>query len=192
MSGIIKLGVGTEKPFKIDIATKILANEFNTEEIKVSSYKTESGVAETPTSLEETVRGACNRAELVLNNSPQTHFGVGLEGGVYFDGNSFYLIEAAAISIKMGEGFCYTESGVSEAVELPQEMIPNIKNGVPLSAVTLEYLKSIHIEVTIDDIQKNGTAFYLTQEQITRDSMMTQALNSAVMKLDRGLEARKP
>ena len=190
MGGSIEMSVGSERAFKVELAKKFLDAEFRDENINASAYNIESKVSETPTSIPETVAGAENRAQEVLEQNPQAHFGVGLEGGTYEEEGILYLVEAAAISINIGEGNCYTESGVSNPVALPQEIRDAFESGEFLSTITQQYPESQGVEVTIEDIQKNGTAYYFTQPPITRNEMMTQALEVAMEKLDEGLEAK--
>ena len=91
----------------------------------------------------------------------------------------------------MGGGKYYTESGVSIPVPLPKEMRAAFERGGFLSELTQKYLLEHQgMDVTIADIQKNGTAFYVRTPPMTRDEMMNQALAVAMKKLDVGLGAR--
>jgi len=130
MSGIVEGSVGSEKQFKVELAREFLQHEFSSELISLAVARADSGVSETPTSVDECRQGACTRSLLSLSTNKFGHIGIGLEGGVFPDReNLLYVIEAAAISIKMNETEFYTESGVSEGVKLPNKIIEAVKTG---------------------------------------------------------------
>ena len=80
--------------------------------------------------------------------------------------------------------------GLSDPVLLPDEITEKLRAGELLSSVIQSYLSSKGQEVSTRDIQVNGTAFYVTKEKISRKSMITQALQRAMERLDKQLGAR--
>jgi non-canonical (house-cleaning) NTP pyrophosphatase len=193
MSGTIGAGVGSEKPFKVAMAKEFLQNEFSSEKIDMEVLRADSGVSEMPRTIGEAVEGASNRSRNAVSGDNNRHFGVGLEGGVFFqDDGSMGLIEAAAISIKLSDTGIYTESGVSDFVKMPEGFADRVRNGELLGNVVQDYFRKRGRGISIEEIQENGSAYYFTNPSVTRHEMMTQALKSALGKLEEGLSEDTP
>lgn len=187
MSGEIKLTVGSLKEFKIENGRLFLAGQFVGNGINGVGADIKSQVDDQPRSIETTIQGAMNRS-VGATNYKNTHFGFGLEGGVFFDNETDmpFLIEVAAITIKTGDP--YTQVGVSNPFNLPAEFAEPLRKGILLDQITQKYFSDQDINISLDDIHKNGTAFYFSNGEISRDFMMQQALERAMDKLDNGIK----
>jgi len=183
----LKVSVGSPKQFKIDNANLFFLNEFLGDNVVTYGVEVNSGVPEMPLSKDSTIQGAINRSKKSLQNN--SHFGVGLEGGVFQDDSKkMYLFEAAAITINTGDP--YTEFGTSTPFELPSEIVEALSNGGLLGIATQKYFGDKGMQIVIEDIHKNGANYYLSNGEVTRASMIQEALNIAMEKLDKGLEAK--
>ncbi len=186
----IPIAIGSKRDFKETFVKNFFISEFTGNRISSERIEVDTGVAKQPLSIEETLKGAENRSGNVLTQREESDFGIGLEGGVYEDPQThkLYLIEAAAITIKTG--IPTMTSGISDPILLPDEIRDKLKSGQLLSTATQEYLESQGREVSISDIKEKGTAFYVSENKISRESMITQALERAMKKLDTKLDAR--
>lgn len=75
----MKIHIGTLSPTKIEAIIKTVANYKIFDGAEFESFKTDSGVAEQPMTLEETIQGAKNRAKNVF---PGSNLGFGIESGL--------------------------------------------------------------------------------------------------------------
>ena len=78
----MKVIVASTNPVKIEAARLGFARVFPGETINVRGVAARSGVSDQPSSEEETLRGAHNRAENAAAEEPDADFWVGIEGGV--------------------------------------------------------------------------------------------------------------
>ena len=77
--------------------------------------KTESGVSDMPLSIEETMQGAKNRANCLLEQGIEADYYVGIEGGVSRFGDKAYLFGTVYVQNREGEG----HFGISPMIEVP-------------------------------------------------------------------------
>lgn len=75
----MKIIVGSKNPVKINAVKKAFSKYF--ENTEVEGKKIKSGVSDQPMNIEESYRGALNRAEKVME-AYDCDFAVGLEGGL--------------------------------------------------------------------------------------------------------------
>lgn len=75
----LKVVVGSQNQAKVAAVCETLLGYSCFEQAEVIGFEAESGVNEQPLSLEETVKGAKNRAEAAFKNGT---FGIGLESGL--------------------------------------------------------------------------------------------------------------
>lgn len=191
MSGKINVSIGTEKPFKVGAIQDLFTINFVEETIQTATARVESGVSETPKTIDETTNGAINRSIRALQANPNAHFGVGLEGGICSEGDEkYYAVEVAAISLSLSPEKYITETGVSDMAEVPKEIWEHVHtDGISFLEATQKYLLAKGISVTLPDIQKNGTAFYISNGLISREQIMRNALKNAMSNLDKTLGA---
>jgi inosine/xanthosine triphosphatase len=186
MNGVIIVAVGSMRLPKLDAVREALAAlgpKFGTgTEFEVVGVS--SGVRHTPLSREETMRGARNRAEAVLQiarekSEPWKYF-VGLEGGIDVvneHGNRWVLLENWAYVLNFAGKGSFGQSG---AIALPEPLANRVVDeGVELSEVIDAYAG----QTGIRDAQ--GAWGVLTHNLITRQDSYLIALISAFASLVR-------
>jgi len=95
----MKVAIGSKNPVKIKATKNVFKKVFG--QVKVLSVEVKSGVSHTPSSFEEILKGAINRAKNALKET-RADFGVGLEGGYEKIKFGFFLSGAVAIVDKKG------------------------------------------------------------------------------------------
>jgi len=111
---MLKIQVGSKNSLKIAAARHGFEMYF-TEKPEVIGASIPSGVSDQPKSIEETLQGACNRAEAAFTNG--FDYGVGLEGGVMQVLNRPYIVSACAVCCKDG-----LFTGFTPAFRIPDEV----------------------------------------------------------------------
>ena len=69
------VAVGSENPVKVKAVKEVMSEIYGN--VEIVSYSVDSGVSKQPTSLEEIVKGAINRARNVLLKNDNAQFGRG-------------------------------------------------------------------------------------------------------------------
>lgn len=160
----MKIMIGSKNPTKIK-ACETVFPEYRAEGVSVAS-----DVAAQPFSDEETRKGAINRAyhSAVLN---EDGIGIGLEGGIMFVEEELFLCNWGALVTPANN--IYTASGAR--IVLPQEFIPELKNGKELGTIMAEFSKKENVST------QEGAVGIFTNDMINRSEMFTH-----VVKLLRG------
>ncbi|WP_222920028.1 inosine/xanthosine triphosphatase [Natrinema sp. SYSU A 869] len=158
----MELAVGSTNPVKIDAVERTLERY----EPTVTAVDVDSGVAEQPWSIEETVTGAENRARQALAVT-DADYGVGLEGGVArLDGTpGLFLIMWGAVT----DGN-RLECGGGPTLRLPDGVAERVDDGAELGPVMDDLLGTEAIA------EAEGAAGVLTDGLTNR----TRALGEAV------------
>ncbi|KKF39479.1 hypothetical protein FK85_28295, partial [Halorubrum saccharovorum] len=139
----MRVGVGSGNPVKRRAVEQVLESSRGTDlvdelggdprTVAVESVPVSSGVSEQPTGHAETIAGAENRAEGVLDADQGPYdLGVGIEGGVAgFDGaDGLFLVMWAAVSDGSRVG-----RGAGPSLELPTDIATRIDEGEELGPV---------------------------------------------------------
>nr|WP_188499135.1 DUF84 family protein [Pullulanibacillus pueri] len=156
-----KIGVGSSNPAKIKPVERFCASL----EMEVFGLEVPSGVSDQPIGDRETLEGAKNRAQAVLNQS-DADIGIGLEGGVTTIGDTMYVCNWGALVDR--EGRCLTASGAG--IALPQTIAEGINAGRELGDVIDDYTSQTNVK------QGQGTIGILTNGRVTRDEMFYQII----------------
>ncbi len=148
-------------------------------ELVVLEFEVESGVEETPTSLDRLLEGARSRArnlsKLCRDRNTAVGFAVGLEGGLFSvgrgeDGTKTFLQSWACVSSNGWESF-----GASGAIEVPAAMAHQ---------VLVEHRSLADVidrAARQSDVRNNqGTWGILTRDLISRQASFEIALTSAL------------
>lgn len=151
--------VASENPAKI----KAVASAFEqlTIQCELQEYAAESGVSAQPFSIEETKRGACNRARNALEGADAA---IGLEGGVFELEGELYLCNWGALVT--AEGAVYTAGGAQ--VPLPEEIAERLRAGEELGPVMDDYANEAGIR------RHKGAIGILTAGRLNRVQLFTQ------------------
>ena len=89
--------IGSTSPVKVNATKQAFGTYFD--EIEVKALPLVSGVKAFPTSDEETLQGALNRAKKACSLEPEAEFAVGIEGGLSKLDN-YVLVKQIAVVIK--------------------------------------------------------------------------------------------
>ncbi|MGO1058786.1 DUF84 family protein [Planococcus sp. FY231025] len=131
---------------------------------ELHSKKAASGVADQPRSLEETRKGAINRAK-ALAEQP-LDFAIGLEGGVYEIGGVMYVCNWGALATP--EGRLWTAAGAQ--IPLPESIAGKLREGRELGPVMDEYAEETGTR------QHKGAVGILTNGAVNRDEMFSHVV----------------
>jgi len=158
--------VGSTNPAKLNPARAIFAEVFGLETLGAD---VPSGVPEQPVGYEETLTGAKNRAEAALRQ-PGAIYGVGLEGGVEFNGYGGWLFNIAYVVREDGRsGFARGGS-----LLLPPEVAARVRGGEELGHVIDEVAQ-------LKDSKKAGGAVgFLTLGRVERAEFWRHTLELAL------------
>ncbi|GEK33862.1 DUF84 family protein [Kurthia sibirica] len=127
------VAIGTKNKAKIQ-AVKVACNRAELQEtIDFVTYDVASLVSAQPFSDEETCLGAINRAQAALKKGNAT-IGIGLEGGVKWQGKQLYLCNWAALATK---DQVFTAAGAQ--IPLPLDITQQLLMGVELGPIMDAY-----------------------------------------------------
>ena len=183
--------VGTTNPCKLAAVRAALAtypeavlpdDASGASPLAVCAYSVPSGVSEQPMTLEETARGARNRADAAYRAHAQAavggpsrgglpHLGVGIESGLFvIDGRHFDVCVVSAY-----DGAAH-HLGLSCAFEIPKAIMEHVLRGCDLSQACNASL------ITSDPKlgEHGGLIGLLSSGRITREQYTVQALNTAL------------
>lgn len=76
----MKVAVGSTNPAKVEAVREVFLGIYG--DVEVVPIEVDSGVPDQPVGLEETVKGAINRAKQAIEKT-DADFGVGIEAGLY-------------------------------------------------------------------------------------------------------------
>ncbi|PID87695.1 hypothetical protein CSB07_00025 [Candidatus Gracilibacteria bacterium] len=168
----LKIAIGTKSPPKVSAIEEAVTNcpYFKDKEIEFITLKVKSDISDMPTSIEENMLGAKNRA---INSSKEVKadFYIGMEGGTNFLGEKSYLFGVIYLLNKNGEG----HFGISNMMEVPKYFHKKIY-------YEKQELGPILSEVTgIENASKKNGAFGAWSDDIlTRKNQFIYAFNSAI------------
>lgn len=171
-SGATKTAViASDNPVKIDAALNSLRRMFPGQEFSGRIAVVPSGVSAQPTSDQETLRGALNRAEGAVRVVPEAEFWMGLEAGCELIGESWHLFAWAVVISR--------DNRVSRArmatVPLPAEIGDLVAQGVELG------IASDRIFQRCDSKRGSGAVGILTGGVIDRTAYFEHAVIMALI-----------
>lgn len=154
---MLRIAVGSKNPAKLAAVRAAFERlDMNAEVIGIDAP---SGVADQPFSDEETMQGAVNRAQHVVDES--FDYGIGLEGGVVETPYGLFLCNFGAVVSR--DGTIGVGGGVR--IQLPTEVAEKVRNGQELGSVIDGWAGGLDIK------KKEGTIGILTRNHITRSKM---------------------
>lgn len=165
----MKIAVGSKNPAKIKAVLTAFQQVFPDKEIQVDGVAVASEVPDQPMHLEETIRGARNRAIKSLS-ALDADMGVGLEGGLQeIDGRWFTSGWIVIIDKKGNEGI-----GSSIFMELPEKVMMHIRSGKELGHATDAIFHTVNAK------HAQGYFGLMTDDAVTRDKAYSDAVLSAL------------
>ncbi len=172
----MKINVGSENPIKVGAVKEMLAQYDFLQPVELRAVSADSGVADQPKSLEETVRGAINRAR---NAFDSCDLSFGLESGLISVPNTKNgFMDACVCAIYDGREY---HLGMSSAFELPPRVAKLMTDkGLDMSQACNE--------AGLSDNPKLGSAEgaigILTRGRMTRMDYTKQAITTAMIHLE--------
>jgi inosine/xanthosine triphosphatase len=172
----MRVTVGSDNPVKIASVKRAFDRYFPGENIEYIGQKTESGVSDQPTSIQETIEGACNRARNA--DQKDADFSVGIEGGI-----SYYVIEGRKFAVEMG--WACVRDNKTGRIELAnsagfsvfERVMKHIHAGKNLSNAMFD-------EYGLENLgQKNGYIGWLSNDLTTRETSNFEAVYLALCSL---------
>ncbi|CAB3287052.1 putative inosine/xanthosine triphosphatase [Methanocaldococcus lauensis] len=161
------VAVGSLNPVKIEAVKEGFEKVLGT--VEVIGVDVESNVSSHPIGLEETYKGALNRAKNAFNKV-QCSYGVGIEAGLINVGGHYVDIHVCVVYDGIKETV-----GMSQGFEYPKIVAENILKGIEGGKIA-EKLTGIK------DIGKNvGLIGYLTDNHITRKDLCRESVIMALI-----------
>jgi len=172
----MKVNIGSKNQQKVNSLKEILIDYPNFADAEVSFKDVDSGIPEQPKSLDETIKGATNRAK---NAFVECDYSVGLESGLMKvpETKSGYM-DFTACAIYDGIFF---HLGLSSAFEHPRAVMEQIlKNGLDAS-------RAFHAAGLTEDTYigyNEGIVGYLTKGRLNRKDYTKEAIRMALIHLE--------
>ncbi len=173
----LSVAVGTTNKVKVDAVREILKEYAHLAEANVRSVKTESGVSDQPKSLEETIRGAMNRAQSARGDST---YGFGIESGLMsVPKTKSGFMDVCACAIYDGTEF---HLGLSSAWEFPDPNVTKLmtEQGMNMSEAINHTGMTSNAEIGAAE----GAIGILTKGRVDRKEYSKQAIRMALIHID--------
>lgn len=173
----MKIVVGTKNQAKIGAVAEILREYPHLSGAEVSGIAAASEVSDQPKSLEETIRGAKNRAKGVFTDCD---YGIGIESGLmHVPGSKSGYMDVCVCAIYDGSEF---HLGLSSAWEFPDVSTTNlmIKEGLDMS----QAVKKAGMTKNAQIGSAEGAIGILTKGRMDRKEYTKQALRTALIHLE--------
>lgn len=168
----VQLAIGTQNKAKLAAVETAFQKVFP--RVEIHGFEVESGISEQPTTDEESIQGAINRARSALAQMATAQFGVGLEGNVVTISDRMFLHGWVAIIDRDG----ITGLGHSSGIELPSSIHAAIDGGAELGPLVQGMLDDTDNEVR----HSAGTNGILTDGLYTRVDEFVDATTVALAK----------
>ena len=161
--------VGSANPAKVEPARRLLHRLFPG--CRVVAVAVPSGVRPQPLSLEETREGAVTRGRGALERVQAARWGIGVEGGVDFDGSGCpWLVTVAAVVDRRGR----VSTGEGLRLLLPSAFTGPLRGGQELAELVDQ---AFGVRGARAD---PGAVGYLTRGAVTRRQLVLSALAAAL------------
>ncbi|MDR7426228.1 MAG: inosine/xanthosine triphosphatase [Armatimonadota bacterium] len=161
-----RIAVGSQQPAKVAAATVVLQRAFPGAE--VVALGVEGGVGPLPLSVEETIRGALERARRALREGG-ADLGVGIEDGLEETPHGTFLGSWAAAIDRRGR----VGLGAGMRILLPPEVVQAVRRGEDLGQIVREHSSLV-------DSETGGAIGWLTRGLVTREEAHRHAVAAAL------------
>jgi len=171
-----KIIVGSKNNSKVDAVDEILKEYSHLADHIVDSLEVSSMVSDQPLSLEETIKGACNRAKEAFGDC---NFSIGLEAGLMcVPMSKTGYMDFCACAIYDGNEF---HIGLSSMWEFPDKRFTElILQGKDMT----QAVNMLGLSNDPNVGSKEGAIGILTKGRLTRKEYTKQALRTALIHLD--------
>lgn len=169
MSSKLIFAVGSENPVKINCVAEAVTAFWP--EAHAIGVNTVSGVGAQPSSDQEMLHGACNRAEQALQKIPEADFGVGLEGGTLDAADGMWAYAWVVIVDRDGR----VGKGQSGRFLLPEMIARLVRTGVELGEADDRVFGRSNSK------QQDGAIGILSAGRVTRLQLYRPAVTFALL-----------
>lgn len=177
MNDKVKIKIGSKNKAKIEAVGEILKEYPHLAHAEFEGTETDSRVSAQPKSLEETTRGAMNRAKNIFTDCD---YSIGLESGLMEVPNtkSGYM-DVCVCAIYDGKEF---HIGLSSAWEFPDKRVTELmlKEGLDMS----QAINKVGLTNNPEIGSEEGAIGILTKGRMTRKEYTKQALRTALIHLE--------
>lgn len=173
----MKIIVGTKNKAKLDAVSEILHEYPHLATAEISSTEAVSEVSDQPKSLEETIRGAKNRAQSVFK---ECDYSIGIESGLmHVPGSKSGYMDVCVCAIYDGNEF---HLGLSSAWEFPDVSTTKliIDEGLDMSQAINKAGMTKNPQIG----SAEGAIGILTKGRMNRKEYTKQALRTALIHLE--------
>jgi inosine/xanthosine triphosphatase len=172
----MKINVASKNPVKVEAVREVLVDYPDFRNYGVYGIETNSGVSEQPKSLEETVKGAINRAKAVFNGCT---YSFGIENGLMLvPQTKTGSMDFCACAIYDGNNY---HLGLSCAFEFPTK-VTQIIHDDGIDANEAFYRLGLTTDRKINS--SKGAIEMLTKGKISRKDYTKQAIQMALIHLE--------
>lgn len=173
----MKITIGSKNKAKLEAVTEILKEYPHLADAILDGVESNSGVSNQPKSLDETTRGAMNRAKVSFLNCD---YSIGLESGLMEVSNtkSGYM-DVCVCAIYDGKEY---HIGLSSAWEFPDKKVTALmlKEGLDMS----QAINKAGLTDNPNIGSEEGAIGILTKGRMTRKEYTKQALRTALIHLE--------
>lgn len=164
---MVQVTVGSTNPVKVGAARRVFAALFPG--LAVGGVEVPSGVPHQPIGEAETARGAIARAQAALA-ATGADWGVGLEGGVAFEGEACWMIQCCAVAHRDGR----VHVGRGAQFLLPPVIARGVRDGGEVGPL-MDRLTG-----QVDTKKKTGAIGFLTNGFVVREEMYAHIVAAAL------------
>ncbi|HVO28876.1 MAG TPA: inosine/xanthosine triphosphatase [Candidatus Paceibacterota bacterium] len=173
----MNINIGSKNRAKIEALEEILKEYPHLAAAHVISVETNSGIADQPKSLEETMQGAINRAKGAWNDCD---YSIGLESGLmHVPLSKTGYMDVCVCAIYDGKDFHF---GLSSAWEFPNKKVLDymLNEGLDMSQAINKAGMTTNPKIGSEE----GAIGILTKGRLTRKAYTTEALRTALIHID--------
>ncbi len=165
---MLRIAVGSTNPVKVGAARRILQQLYP--DCEVTGLNVPSGVSDQPIGERETIEGATNRAR-TAREVANADLGVGLEGGVTFEGEGCWMINCCVIVGRNGQ----VGVGKGHSFILPPAAADGVRAGREVGHVIDEITGKSNTK------QRGGAIGFLTNGTVLREDLFAATVGAAVV-----------
>ena len=169
MTSDLLFAVGSKNPVKINCVAE--AAKAFWPQARAIGVSTDSGVRAQPDSDSETLTGAFNRAQQAIKETPEAHFGVGVEGGILDAEDGMWAYAWIVVVDRAGN----LGKGQSGRFLLPESIAQMVRDGIELGEADDRFFDRSNSK------QQDGAIGILSDGVVTRLDLYQPAVVFALL-----------
>ncbi|MEA1929786.1 MAG: inosine/xanthosine triphosphatase [Patescibacteria group bacterium] len=171
----MKINVGSGNKVKVSAVEELIQDYPHLKDAEIISVPVESDVSDQPQTLEETVRGATNRAKKIFDHCD---YSIGLESGLmHVPQTKSGRMDVSACAIYDGKEF---HLGLSSAWEVPRAVAKYIDDGLDMNEAALK----AGLTDSPNLGSQEGLVGVLTKGRLTRKAYTMESIRTALIHLE--------